>query len=197
MIKAILFDADGVLIHTELATVELVRKHGIPQSVSQEFFSTEWGDILKGRADTREKMAPYLKEWGWEGSVEDYQKFWFEFEHKLDKDMIDNIQQLRKNNVKCYVATNQDKYRAEYMLKEMGFEHSFDGMFASAHLGEKKPDSLFFDKILLRLNLQPKEVLFWDDSEENVTAASKIGINSEIFKTMDSYKATMKDVYGL
>lgn len=197
MLKAILFDADGVLIHTELATVELERKYGIPQSVSQQFFSTEWGDILVGKADTKEKLTPYLNKWGWDGSAEDYQKFWFEFEHKLDKEIIDSIQLLRKKGLLCYVATNQDKYRAAYMLKQMGFDDSFDGLYASAHLGEMKPGSLFFSKILAKLNLQPNDVLFWDDSQENVDGASAFGFHAELFKDLTSYKSIMATKYGL
>src|SRR3989344_4253457 len=111
MIKLVLYDADGVLIHSELATIELERQYGIPRNVSNKFFAQEWDAILVGKADTREKIAPYLKEWGWPGTVEDYQKFWFEFEHKIDQQLINHIQKLRKKGILCAVATNQDKYR--------------------------------------------------------------------------------------
>jgi putative hydrolase of the HAD superfamily len=196
MIKLALYDADGVLIHTELATIELERRYGVPQSLSQEFFTKEWNAILIGKEDTKEKMAPYLKKWGWHGSVEDYQKFWFEFEHKIDQKIIRHIQELRAKGIICAVATNQDRYRTAYLLENMGFGECFDAIFASAHLGKAKPDKEFFNLILQEYNYKPTEVVFWDDSAANVEAAKNIGITARIYKNFEDYKDTMDEIMG-
>lgn len=196
-IQAILYDADGVLIQSEVASIELERRYGIQRSVSREFFEKEWAEILVGKADTREKIAPYLKKWGWPGSVEDYQKFWFEFEHKLNEELLEHVTQLRQNGIKCFVATNQDAYRAAYMLEHMGFKNSFDGLFASAHLGEKKPSREFFEKVLAAIEHSPDEVLFWDDDATNIAAAEDMGIYTEIYTDFGDYRSRMKKTYKL
>ncbi len=59
-----------------------------------------------------------------------------------------HVQQLRtKEYFVCCVATNQEKYRAQYMLDKMGFGDSFDKIYVSAYLGVQKPDVTFFEKV--------------------------------------------------
>jgi putative hydrolase of the HAD superfamily len=62
---------------------------------------------LIGKADLKEVVRPFLKEWGWEKSVEDFLDYWFKSEHKIDEELVDYIQELRKKGVNCYLVTNQ------------------------------------------------------------------------------------------
>jgi putative hydrolase of the HAD superfamily len=197
MIQHILFDADGVLIHGEMFSLEVQRKYGVPQEKMREFYRGVFLESLGGKADLKEIIEPYLKEWGWPKAVDDYLNEWFAYEHVLDQEITDYIQKLRKLGMKCYVATNQEKYRAQYMLDKMGFKDSFDKLYASAHLGVQKPDIQFFQKVLDDIKANKDEVLFWDDSEENVVAAKKFGINSEYFDTFENFKRIMKDKYEI
>ncbi|MGI8420041.1 MAG: HAD family hydrolase [Candidatus Levyibacteriota bacterium] len=135
MIKVILFDADGVLINGELFSEQLQREYNISTKKTISFFEGPFQACLTGNADLKEILAPYLKEWGWKKSVDDLLTYWFEAEHTIDEALVSYIQQLRLKGIKCYVATNQEKYRVAYMLKNMGFNDSFDKVYASAHLG--------------------------------------------------------------
>ena len=62
----------------------------------------------------------------------------------------------------------------------------------------KKPDREIFEYILNDLKAEPEEVLIIDDSEENIKAASQMGINTikvnfndpdadEVRRALDSY----------
>lgn len=65
------------------------------------------------------------------------------------------------------------------MLEKMGFAEKFDGLYASAHLGAKKPEEEFYAKVMNKLHgVQKNEVLFWDDSFENMEGARKFGIKA-------------------
>ncbi len=49
-----------------------------------------------------------------------------------------------------------------------------------------KPEKQIYDYLLQKYNLTAKECIFLDDLEENVLAASKIGINGVCFKDTNS-----------
>lgn len=192
MISTILFDADGVLINSQMSSVYFEEKYGLDPAKTKDFYKGPFLDCLVGKKDMLKELPVFLEKWGWRKTVDDFVSEWFDFEHKINKSLLSDIETLRASGVKCYVATNQEKHRAEYMLSAMGFGRSFDGLFASAHLGSKKPDHEFFHAILKKLHItKPATVMFWDDSEENVTAAKEVGLHAELFTDYKSYRSVM------
>jgi putative hydrolase of the HAD superfamily len=192
MISAILFDADGVLINSQMSSVYFEEKYSLDPVKTEEFYKGPFLDCLVGKKDMLKELPAFLEKWGWHKTVDDFVSEWFDFEHKVNKALLSDIETLRASGIKCYVATNQEKHRAEYMLSAMGFGQSFDGLFASAHLGSKKPDHAFFNAILKKLHISdPATVLFWDDSAENVAAAREVGLLAELFTDYKSYRSTM------
>ena len=107
--------------------------------------------------------------------------------------MIDNIRELRYCSLRCHVATNQEFYRVEYMCQAMGFNTLFDGIYASAHLGCRKPDPAFYAAVMDRLEgLTPEEILLWDDSLANVEAARQFGIHAEHYQSLADFEVKMQ-----
>lgn len=130
----------------------------------------------------------------WEKSVEELLRYWFKSEHKVDENIIEAIKKLRQRGIKCYLATNQEKYRTEYFIHQMGLGRVFDGIFSSASIGAKKPEPAFFSHIKKSLAaVQGSEILYWDDAEENVKAAREFGFKAEVYTTFDQFKRKMTE----
>ncbi|TVR18324.1 MAG: haloacid dehalogenase [Nitriliruptor sp.] len=55
-----------------------------------------------------------------------------------------------------------------------------DRVLASCHLGARKPDHAFYDRLLARLGLPAASVAFVDDREVNVVAAREVGMASHL-----------------
>ncbi len=89
-------------------------------------------DCLVGRADLKLVIAPFLHEWRWIGSVDSFTRCWFEEEHVIDSNLMDTVDSLRRKEVYRGLATNQERYRLEYMKNVMGFSGSFDATFGFA-----------------------------------------------------------------
>jgi putative hydrolase of the HAD superfamily len=53
---------------------------------------------------------------------------------------------------------------------------TFDNCYYSHKIGFKKPNLDSFEYVLKSAGFKPEETVFIDDSEENVLAASKLGI---------------------
>ncbi len=79
------------------------------------------------------------------------------------------------------------------MLEEMGFNNTFDKVYASAHLGVQKPQLAFYKKVLDDIGqLTKDEVLFWDDSSEKVDGAKKFGIHAEIYTSFENFRVKIQ-----
>src|SRR5690606_22412374 len=116
-------------------------------------------------------LPPYLEKWGWPHSLDAFVQYWFDAEREVDARLLAAVAHARAEGIRCYLATNQERYRVEYMREQMGFDTHFDGIYSSARLGIKKPEAAFFEAITKELDVPVDQVMFWDDSQANVDAA--------------------------
>jgi putative hydrolase of the HAD superfamily len=155
--------------------------YGIPREAFLEFVYTDLKRCTRGELELLEVLPSHLARWNVTVSPQELVQAWLEHEHHLDQKLLEQIQTLRQAGMLCYLATNQERNRAAYMKKQMGLEAMLDGVFVSSELGTRKPEAAFYQKVQAALNLEPQEILFWDDSHENVQAALERGWQARVF----------------
>jgi putative hydrolase of the HAD superfamily len=194
MIKSILFDADGVIVQREMYfSQRFSEEFGVPLKRILPFFKQEYQRCIVGEADIKVELKKYVKEWGWEKSVDDLLDYWFLHERKIDEQMLEEIKVLRSSGVKCYLHTNNEKYRSEHLFEKVGLKKHFDGVFSSADLGFKKPQQEFWSAMYNYLDKPDKHnVLVWDNEEENVQSAKNFGFKAALYSNFNLYKRDMK-----
>lgn len=198
-IKAAIFDADGVVINSPgYFSVQYQKEFGVSNDAMLPFFKGRFQECVIGKADLKEELKPFLKDWKWQGSVDEFLAYWFKAEHYIDDRVINEIERLREKGIKCYLGTKQEKYRMEYIRKNMGLEEFFDGDFCSCDIGYKKPDNLFFDTVSLALKekdgIEPEDIIFWDDKEENVNAANECGWNAFLYTGFNEFQLKVEEL---
>lgn len=183
MLKAMLFDVDGVLAIGEPWKNKLELDHGITAEMTRVFYREgTFYACLVGKANLKEEIAPYLPQWGWVHSVDDFLDYWFSAEDHRNEPLLAFIQQQRQKGISCYLATMQEQYRTAYILEQMGFAQQFDGMFSTYAIEHPKHEPAFFQYILHKLApIQANEILFWDDTPRNVAAAREVGMRAEVY----------------
>jgi len=200
-IKSILFDADGVVINSEIFSVQYQKQFDISNDEMLPFFKGVFQDCLVGKADLKEVVLPYLKKWKWHGTIDEFLQFWFKAEHHIDEKIIKLIKVLREKNIKCYLVANQEKYRAEYIKNKMGFKDVFDRIFLSVDIGHKKPEKEFYEFILNEIKnehkIYPHEIMFFDDSLEHVNKAKKLDIDAYFYKNFEEFKNLVKPILNV
>lgn len=90
-----------------------------------------------------------------------------------------------------YIASNYPLW-IEQMRTEFGFDRYFEGVYASCHLGVRKPDPRFFELILEDLQVDPPACLFIDDRQVNCAAAADVGLRVHVFDGAEDLRKRLR-----
>lgn len=195
MIKSIIFDADGMVLQnkTDIFSNRLHHIYGVPLEKILPFFKNEFQQCLIGKADLKQEIQKYIQEWNWNGSIDDLLQFWFEHESSVDQNILQSIQNLQSRGIDCYLATNNEKYRTQFLSENLHLKNYFQNIFSSSNLGHKKPQPEFWASILEQLNPnEKKDILVWDDDDENVLSARNFGFQAEQYTGFKQYHETLE-----
>lgn len=176
-VRALLWDADGVLQHAP---------HGwdwqeeLDRLAAPGFSEAVWAaelPALRGERPLVDCLTEVLREWPSVDLDVDYLVGLWERTER-DPEAFAVLHEVRSLGIACHLATNQQDHRRAMMRDAWGYDEHFDEVFYSCDLGAMKPDPAYFVTILDTLGLPPQEVGFIDDSEANVVAAQRLGITA-------------------
>jgi putative hydrolase of the HAD superfamily len=182
-IRAILFDADGVIQHSVSAFGErlaglLGPAHPDGQRFIAEVFAAE-KPALSGERDFAQDLAVILAHYRVARPVSEVLELWTSIE--CDPAMHDAIVSLRGSGMLCCLASNQQAHRGRYMSSQLHYRELFDREFYSYQLGFAKPDPEYFRAIERALGIAASQLLFIDDSAPNIAGAREAGLHASLF----------------
>lgn len=171
-------DVDGVVILPRPGgwAAEMEADLGLSDAVlAEHFFKPHWDDVVMGRADLHDGLAPVLAEHAPHLLPETLTAYWFAKDAQLDETLLADLAALRATGVALHLATVQEHRRAAYLWERLALRDRFDAMHYAADLGCGKPDPAFFAKVAERTGFAPAGMLLLDDKPENVEAARAAG----------------------
>lgn len=182
--QAVIFDADGVLVRPgKLFSVQYSEKHGLNPEDFKPFFKGVFQQALVGKADLHDLIKSNHPLWQWAGDPAELTQQWFRAENHPNQPALTFINELKAAGVPCFLATNQEAHRAEFIRNEM-FPGVFDDLFFSCDLGVTKPSAQFFEAILSRIaastTIPREKIHFFDDDPENINGAQAVGLSSTL-----------------
>lgn len=110
---------------------------------------------------------------------------------------IPMIQDLKDKGYKVYYLSNWSAWTHD-LLQEAGkfdFLNLMDGGVFSYDVGYMKPDEEIYKILINKYKINPEEAIFFDDREENIEAANKLGIHGVHFPRHDS-SIVYNNLYG-
>lgn len=195
MPKIILFDADGVLLKKQpYFSLRIADEYKVPYERMTPFFTGELKVCQVGKADITEELTKYLPSWNWDKSVDEFLRYWVTTDVIPDEDVLKEVDRIRAKGVLCYVSSEQEKYRSTYIWNEAKLKDRMDGAFFTHDVGALKSTPEYFLHILSVLKKSPEEVMFWDDDQENVDVAQKVGIEAHFWNGLEGFKRVMENV---
>jgi putative hydrolase of the HAD superfamily len=193
-IKVVIFDMFGVIIRTETQEprMRLAARMGISvEELCHLVIDTEESRLAQiGILSTEERWERLAKRLGLDPARADELRHEMFAGDKLDDKMVAYIHQLRAR-VNTALRSNATPRLAQ-RLQELHIEDCFDEVIISAQVGLAKPDPAIYKLAMDRLRVEPAEVVFIDDTPENVSSAAALGIHAILFTTRQALMLEME-----
>lgn len=179
MVKAIIFDMDGLMIDSERLSYKVYDKQMrlMGYEYSEEFYKSSLGMARK------EETQLYYDVYGddfpmeefWKKTHEEIDQILFT-EVPLKKGLIKLLQFLKENKYKTMVATSSERHRVDQILKAAKVRDYFDDVICGDEVEYSKPNPEIFLKACKKMQVTTEEVLVLEDSEAGILAAHEGGI---------------------
>lgn len=181
MLKAIIFDLNGIFLVSEMLSVRFERDFKVPIPEFLHGLNQIMDQVRKpGAQPAFTYWKPYLDKWGIKLSEQEFWDYWFNAE-KPSEEMLDLAKQIKAKGLKIFLLSNNFKERAEYYGHYRWMSDVIDNAYYSWKTGFVKPDYKAWENLLRENNLEPEDCMYFDDQEKNVKAAGEVGIKSYLF----------------
>ncbi|MDB5188128.1 MAG: glucose-phosphatase [Candidatus Kaiserbacteria bacterium] len=194
MIKAVIFDLNGVFIHSPKLSDRFEKDFGIPTTI----FLPKLGEIMDKVRKTNAGNAftywePVLKEWNIQMSEKEFWDYWFSAETPSEE-MIALAKELKGRGIKIVTLSNNFKERTEYYGHYPWMNDVMDKTYFSWQTGLVKPDVEAWNLVLKDLSLDASECIYFDDQEKNLKAAESIAIKAYMFTNPKDTKVQIESL---
>jgi 2-haloacid dehalogenase len=189
--KAVVFDLGGVLIDWDPR--HLYRKLLADEAAVEEFLATvctpEWNAELDRGRPFAEGVAELVERHPEHAAaIAAYHERWPEMVAGDIPGTVEVLAELRAAGVPLYALTNWSAETFAITRGRFEFLEWFDGLMVSGEERITKPDPAIFQLLLDRFGLDPAATVFVDDSEANVAAARRLGIDAIRFTGHDELR---------
>ena len=185
MIRAIIFDIGGVLIHT-LDTSKhkkWERRFGLNEGKLYDI-ALQTGvalDAETGKVTEQEMFQRIADRTGLdEAELEEFKDAFWSSE-QLDTELAAFLKSLRPRYKTATLSNAWSDARSE-VNRKFHLDELVDAQFFSAEEGVAKPNPQFYRIALDYLHVQPDEAVFLDDVWQNVDAARQLGMHAVHYK---------------
>ena len=178
MIKAIIFDLDGVLIETEVRNV-MIKKHTVEKY--GVIWNRELSEKLAGMkfADVLDKVLSYLDDETRKKIHDEYYAVAYggqiSYRELESPNASELLKRLKAEGYKMALATNSAMDKITQVLKENQWEGIFDLIMDADSVTKKKPDPEVYLTAMARLDSTPEETVVIEDSRAGLTSAIASG----------------------
>lgn len=178
--KILLLDIDGVLLlRKKLFSEHLAEDYGIPLDDIMPFFKEVIPGCLVGEKDLKmELQKGWLQKWNWKGSADDLLHYWFTKESRINAELLKTLDEIKRPK---YLATQNEKYKCDYIWNELKFKDHFEHLFASSNVYIRKSNPAFFTTVAEKIGVPTSDIIFFDDDMSNVTSAKEAGLESYFY----------------
>lgn len=175
MIKAIIFDMDGLMIDSERVTFECYQERlkDMNLTMDEEFYKILLGKPIKGIYQRFYDV--YGNDFPIQNVIQDVHQLMAErFETEgvpVKKGLVELLHYLKDNNYKTIVATSSNRDRVDKILAQAKITEFFDDSICGDEVTKGKPNPEVFLKSCQKLGVNVDEAIVLEDSEAGIQAS--------------------------
>ena len=167
MIKNIIFDLGGVLLHWN--------PKEFPQEFQRFIASKNWDQLHCGHISQAEAIATLSDSFD-KAFISDFIPTVYPVLTFIPEG-IELLNRVRAREYTTYILSNFHEQFFAHLPIDTAFFDTFDGVVLSFREGCKKPEPKIYQLLLSRYNLNPNECVFIDDMSANVAGAQAFGMD--------------------
>ncbi|KAI0675371.1 phosphatase yihX [Trametes maxima] len=158
-----------------------------------------WFDYERGRLTQRECFERVGKEFSVDPSVIDEAFKQARESLRPNEELLSLVRELKtqfRGQLRVFALSNISLPDYEFIIKLPTDWSIFDKVFASAVLGERKPDLAAYERVVAETGIDPSTTVFVDDKIENVEAARSLGIHGIVFDKQEGVFQALRKAFG-
>jgi len=184
MIKAVLFDLDGVIVSTDRCHFRAWKRMADEEGI---YFDEKINDRLRGVS--RMASLEIVLERATRAYNEEEKKALAERKNNYYKDLIreltpadilpgamENLNELRENGI--LVAVGSSSKNTPLILRQIGLDGFFDAVSDGNNISHSKPDPEVFLKAAEMLGIAPGDCLVVEDADAGIEAGRRGGMKT-------------------
>jgi len=189
MIKAVIFDMDGVVVKTgsihHVAEMKVLKDIGIDITLEEvEFYAGVAAEVY---------FKDILKKYKKTVNLKELIKKKYKIVYDILKDgvpvipgALELIQSLKKNQIKIALASGSPREFVNFVVSKLNLKKVFDAVISLGEITNSKPNPEIFLLAAKRMNIDSKDCLVIEDAHLGVLAAKNAGMKCIGFINKDS-----------
>ena len=157
------------------------------RDISREFHQI-YLDYEMGKFNTDAFFGRLESELELEFDPATFKQMWLSCWQRDTEGMEEFICELKNKFMLCVLSNTNALHMETYLDTKKILRH-FDRLFLSYELDCSKPEVEIYQKVTRELQVEPGQILFFDDKPENIDGARKAGWQAEIFNGVPAAKA--------
>lgn len=188
-----IFDCFGVIC--EPLVVGWYKEHRSQYGRSDDNFDAMLRDFNLGTI-TEDDVVEYF--YTYKGNTFTQEEILHGIDNRLhiNEPLVEILRELKKEGHTLILLTNANHhfFRTKLYIKYPYFTSLFDDIIISSEVKMLKPNKDIFLYTLEQINKKPEEILFIDDTTENVEVAESLGIQGIVYTGVEELKRELGKV---
>ena len=208
MIKAVLFDMDGILFDSEIyymnGTIEQMKAYGYRGDIKDIYriIGTSMKETYEILYNLLEEKVPL------ETIIANNEKYFLE-DHPLNyKELMfdgveEELKELNEKGISCAVCSSSPKETIVEALENMGIKNYFKVIISSDEVSKSKPEPDVYLKAVELLEVDKQDCIVYEDSRLGVEAGINAGIytigrrDDRFYQDINEANYIVNDIYEL